>query len=267
MSEALEIRRMKDLIKTIMRKKGRTYEELAKVLKVSPTTVKRVLNKDDLTLQRLHEILAWLGLTFAEVATLSEQGGKEGMKQYSTEQEQFLAKNLDYLCIWEGLVNGMSPEQLAKKYRLNAKSLQKYLFTLDKHDLIELLSNGRVRTKPMMAWRKNGPVRTQLSDRLAKVVNDLINQGMRFGRDYPRFGFRAVVDAPMRRKTYEQLQQELDEIVTKYLNISATEKALEAREDLINVTFVHVAANIDAAELYLDRPRNFEDTLQVEERV
>jgi len=65
--DRVEVARVLDTIKRIMKNRGFQYSDLSKSMGVSLTTVKRLLTKDDISVQRICEIADWLGFSFQEL--------------------------------------------------------------------------------------------------------------------------------------------------------------------------------------------------------
>src|SRR5688572_12098539 len=60
-------------LKRLMRSRGRTYAEAAAVLELSEASVKRLLSRSELSLERLERLCDWLGVEIADVVTLSAE--------------------------------------------------------------------------------------------------------------------------------------------------------------------------------------------------
>src|SRR5947207_2958696 len=106
MSESTEIRRLKELLKALIHKKGYKYEDLARVLDVSLTTVKRLLNNGELSLERFYQILDWLGVSLSELASLNGDGGRERFPEFTDAQEHFLVENSDCAVVLDDIMSG-----------------------------------------------------------------------------------------------------------------------------------------------------------------
>lgn len=137
--------KIKQALKDLLKKKGLTYEELANELECSVPTIKRILGPEELTLTRLLEIADVLKITLAELDDLTSDLSTRDEK-FSPEQEQFLAKNPAYLAYLMKLFSGETPKEIAQKNDLNARSTDKYLIALEKHELIRV--TGKLKVKP-----------------------------------------------------------------------------------------------------------------------
>ncbi len=260
MTEQTEVRRTKEAIKSVMKRKGYKYEDLAKTLGVTVTTVKRFLNKDDLSVHRLFTILEWLGLSLEQLGKLSEQYRKEQYERYSEEQEEFLVDHPDHHHILYELMDGLTAEQLQRKFNLSTKSIERYLMDLDHHNFIELHANNRVRllNKGTIAFRDGGTLQIKTSTRRDKVFHEFFLEAATRRDDDPTYCREAVLQFLMRKETFEQLRIESRALLKKYHEVSIIEKALEPRENLLSVLYLSLVANVEARMKLFGMPKNFD---------
>jgi len=130
MSETIEVHKMKRVVKSIMKKQGYQYKDLAKALNLSTATINRILNKDDVTLERFYQILEWLGLSFFDVAEISKDL-KGKVSEHTAEQEEFLGNHPQHLLIYEYIRDGgYSADQIVKRYGLSQVTMNHYLQNL-----------------------------------------------------------------------------------------------------------------------------------------
>ncbi|KYG64859.1 hypothetical protein AZI86_11695 [Bdellovibrio bacteriovorus] len=135
---------IKTVIKDLLKKKKLTYENVAEELECSVPTVKRILGPEELSLPRLLQLCELLDVTFGEIETLIHIK-KDDQEEFTLPQQEFLAKNSSYLAYFIALYS-FTPEQIAEKYKLNARSTDKYLLQLEKLELIKV--TGKLRVKP-----------------------------------------------------------------------------------------------------------------------
>ena len=142
-------------------------------------TINRVLNKEDLTVQRLYSILGVLGLSLLDLAEIASKMRGQ-VTEHSFEQEEYLAKHPRHLCIFEYIRDGgYSFEQIKQKYGLTQKSLEKYLQDLKEQNLVELYADGRA--KPLInhiRWRRGGALRRIYGPRMAKFFHEVTHRAI-----------------------------------------------------------------------------------------
>lgn len=144
MQSQLVQKKIKLALKDYLRKQKYTYSDVAQVWKCSIPTVKRQLGTEELAFGRLLEILEWLGLTLAEIEKMAESDRLEAPR-FSQKQIEFLAKDQKALEFLLKLYAELTPEQIAKKYQIPAREMEKILILLEKHDLIRVSGGGVVR--------------------------------------------------------------------------------------------------------------------------
>ncbi len=121
---------------------------MAKVWQCSLPTVKRQLGNEELPVSRLLSLLEWLDLSLSDLQRLSEADSLTAPR-YSARQIEFLSKNLREFGFLMKLYERMTPAQIAKKYKIDASTLERILIQLEKFDLIRVTSTGQV--KPAFA--------------------------------------------------------------------------------------------------------------------
>ncbi|NUN05643.1 MAG: helix-turn-helix transcriptional regulator [Bdellovibrio sp.] len=134
---------IKTVLKDLLRKKKMTYEMVAAELSCSVPTVKRILGPEELSLSRLLEFCELLNVTLSDIEMLTK-ASQNKVENFSEAQEAFLAKNGHFLTYLMKLYE-MTPEQIAEKYSLSARSSDKYLLTLEKMELIIVNAKQKVR--------------------------------------------------------------------------------------------------------------------------
>ncbi len=259
MTESAEIQQMKITLKTVMKRKKLKYEDLAKALDCSVTTIKRILNKDDLSLRRLGQILEWLGISFQELVTLAEDTSRDTYTTYSEEQSQFLFDNLEHACILDDLQCGITAEEIADRFNLSKKSMQKYLLDLDKMNLIEYHPGGRVKllARGSFRMRRGTKFLKKISENALRVASQLSLHGID-GHFSPRVYRMYITKIRMRQKSFEKLKEDVLQLFLRYQSLSNMEHATESSKNLIPVFFQYVVAHYDAAEDIYELPRNFD---------
>jgi len=137
--------RLKVAIKGLVKKKGLTYKDIAKLLDCSTPTVKRILGREELSLNRLLELCEILDVSLAELEELSKEESLQ-KEEFSPEQQKFLVQNRSYFAYLMELFDGKNPQEIQKNHGLRPLSTQRYLLGLEKQDLIKV--SGSLKVKP-----------------------------------------------------------------------------------------------------------------------
>lgn len=152
----------KKLLKTlreVLKAKNFTYAMLAKKLNVSEVTVKRIFSTQNCNLQSIFKICDLIGISFFDLAALSNQE-QELDYVLTTEQEKFFAANPAYFGILRSLHRGVSPDSLAKQWGLTSQRLFQILRKLEKLNLLEVHPRNQIRMKIVgnIRFQHQGPL-------------------------------------------------------------------------------------------------------------
>ena len=115
-------REIVEALKKVLKARGMTYADLARALRVSTPTVKRLFSQRTFTLQRLEEILKVIELDFYELARLSH-GRRSGPVELSLEQEAALAKDARLFSVFWLICNEWRFEEIVAEFRIGAAQI------------------------------------------------------------------------------------------------------------------------------------------------
>lgn len=176
MDAQLAQNKIKLALKQLLKKQNHTYADVAKVWACSLPTVKRQLGPEELPLSRLLILLEWLNLSLTDLQKLAESDSLEAPK-FTAKQSDYLAKNPREFSFLMKLYEELTPDQIAKKYKLTAATLAKILLQLEKHDLIRVGAGGKVKPVYEQTPGVDGP--------LAQVhMRRIIDRGAQFQKNY-----------------------------------------------------------------------------------
>jgi transcriptional regulator with XRE-family HTH domain len=155
-----EAERMIEALKRVLKSKGVTYGDLARALKVSEPTVKRVFSERSFTLYRLEQICETVGISLGQLAKLADSSSSAEAVVLTEGQEKALASDPRLFAFFHLLANGQSPEQIARGYRVSEPEKLKFLSRLSRLGLIELLPGKGVRLlfNRHFRWSASGPL-------------------------------------------------------------------------------------------------------------
>lgn len=139
--KTIEIKRS---LKQLLKNRKLKYSDLALHLGCSIPTIKRMLSSEEISLSRLLQICDFLDVNLTDLESMAKSGKQEVYK-FTEKQEIFLVGHKNYFAFLVEIYNGSSPEQIAKKYQLTDRSLQKYLLGLEKYDLIKVSGKNKIR--------------------------------------------------------------------------------------------------------------------------
>lgn len=227
---------LKETLKALMKRQGRTYADLAAHLGVSLPTVKRALGSEEMPLSRLLEVCAWLDVSLSDLEALAHLEAQKTRASFTLEQEEFLAANPGYLSYLAQLHDGDSPAKIAKNFQLTARSTELYLLRLERLELLHRDGKGRVRLahRDFPMYQKTGPlIRTQYRDLLDRASGFFQRQLSRKLSD-PRLQDSATLRQMMIRlsaKTIRQWSEKQEELLRELRQQAALEEKAEMLED------------------------------------
>jgi DNA-binding Xre family transcriptional regulator len=148
-----------DVVKKTLRHRGLTYVDVAKGLKLSESSVKRMFAQRHLSLNRLEQICALMHLEIADLLELTRSA--EGrITELSEEQERELVSEPRLLLVGTLALSHWTAGKMLETYRFSETELVALLARLDRLRIIDLLPGNRikVRLQRNFNWRKGGPI-------------------------------------------------------------------------------------------------------------
>jgi len=152
--------RFVEALKRSLRARGLTYGALARELRLSEASVKRMFSRGTFTLSRIEQILAVLDLELDEVARMS-RGAEAQARELSLEQEAALARDERLLSVFWLLQNDWRFAEIVEAFAISRAELTAACARLEKLALIDWRPGDRVRLKVAkdFTWRAGGPVK------------------------------------------------------------------------------------------------------------
>jgi transcriptional regulator with XRE-family HTH domain len=152
--------------KRLLKAQGLTYRDVARALKLSEASVKRVFANSSFTVERLGQVAHLVGFTLAELLAESVSEVPK-LRVLTTEQEAKVVADEKLLLVAVCALNRWTVAEIISLYRLTRAECLKHLLVLDRMGLIELLPGDRIR--PRVArdfdWLPDGPIRRYFMDR------------------------------------------------------------------------------------------------------
>ncbi|RXZ42446.1 helix-turn-helix domain-containing protein [Crenobacter cavernae] len=142
-----------------MKQAGLSYADVARALRLSEASVKRLFSSQRFTLQRLEQVAALAGLDLAELVRLAG-AERAPLSRLSPEQESALVAGVPRLLVAVCVLNHWAPAEIRRVYRIDEAECLGHLLALERLGLIELLPGDRVRRRLArdFAWLTDGPI-------------------------------------------------------------------------------------------------------------
>jgi transcriptional regulator with XRE-family HTH domain len=156
-----QVQRFATVLKQLLRARGLRYAELGHRLGVSPSTVKRWLAGNRMTLDVADDLCRLAGLSFEEVVALSNRDHDGRQARLSLEQETELARDYRLALVFYLLLNGWGPQEIQGEFDIPETVMVGHLTRLDRLRVLDLLPGNRVRllVRADLDWRRDGPLR------------------------------------------------------------------------------------------------------------
>ena len=148
-----------EALKRALKAKKLTYAHVARELKMSEASVKRMFASHHFTLKRFEQICTFAGLGLTELAR-EVDSEKNYISHLTLEQEREVVGNARLFLIAVCALNHMTLEQILTTYDIPKADCIQLLLKLDKIKFLELMPNNRIRLKVSsnFAWLPNGPI-------------------------------------------------------------------------------------------------------------
>jgi transcriptional regulator with XRE-family HTH domain len=208
-----------ETLKTELRRRGFTYQDLVGVLDLSHASIKRLFADRAFTLERLEAVCRFLGMDMAELFRLAEKKQAK-LARLTVEQEQMLVGDTKLLCLAHALLNRWTLEEVLTTYAITEHEAVRLLAKLDKLKIIELLPGNRYKllVARNFQWLPNGPIQLFFEKQLqADFFNASFNQsGER----------RVFISAMLARGSIEKLERILTKAADAINELHVADEAL-----------------------------------------
>lgn len=195
-------------LKRSLKAKNILYRDLAKALNLSESSVKRILSSKSLSLDRLEEICRVADISFSEIVRSANLEEANQMQYLTEQQEEVLAENSRLLHYYMMLHEGKTPQKIEKEYQITNSEAKKFLFLLDRLNLIELHPRDKVKFKRhgFVRFRRDGPVGKAL---FSQTKASYLSYDFK-AEDYLRFTFMRVSPS-----TLAKFKAKLDKMIVE----------------------------------------------------
>ena len=159
-------------LKKQLKAQGMTYRDVARALKLSEPSVKRLFASRRFSVERLVQICNLLGFTLAELSK-EALAGQTRLSTLTEKQEREVVSDPKLLLIAVCALNHWTLEEIVELYNVGVPECIKYLLQLDRLRIIDLLPGNRIRLNVArdFDWLPSGPIRQYFK---SKGVDDFL---------------------------------------------------------------------------------------------
>jgi DNA-binding Xre family transcriptional regulator len=219
-----ETGRIVSSLKRIMKSRGVTYAQLAREIRLSEPSIKRILSRATLTLHRLEQICGALEVSVHDVTRLAAEQSADTAELLSLEQETALAGDANLFACFYLLANGRTAREIGSALRVDERQVRRWLVKLHSLRLVELRSGLRARSRmgSAIAWRNNGPVR-RLYEK--QVREEFLNSSFTAAGEAQHFRSAELSDASCR-----VFLRKLERLAAEFRDLAELDRSLPSRD-------------------------------------
>src|SRR5580704_12584798 len=213
-------------LKAIMKSRQITYRDLARHIRLSEASVKRIFSRGTLTLTRLDEICQALEVSLSEVVRLGSQQSADTPEPLTLEQENALAADPNLLACFYLLANGRTGRDVSAQLGVDERTVRRWMVRLDALRLIELRSKLRARTRAasVIAWRPDGPLRRLYESQIRQEFLQAT-----FARSGEALHF---LSAELSDASYKVLLRKLERMAGEFRDLAELDRTVPTRDKL-----------------------------------
>jgi len=209
--------------KRTLRMRGLSYRDLAKLIGLSESGVKKIFTGDDCSFFRLTQIAQALDLRISDVLTSVDQSEFRSAHFTEAQQGYFLRHRDAFNFYFKLVILRENLPDIQEELKLTRAATFKYLRKFDELDMIRLMPGDKIKLPPMSLIRDfgSGPLLRQLYQEwgVTMVKNFADPQFQASGR----FIIRCL---RMKEETYQDLLAQLRDLEKEFLRRSVREMSM-----------------------------------------
>jgi DNA-binding Xre family transcriptional regulator len=209
-----------DTLKKGLHQRGLTYAHVARTLRLSESSVKRLFSQKDLSLERVEQICRLMKIELTDLLELMH-AAEARIAELTEEQEKVLVNEPKLLLVGILAISFWTFADILKTFRISKTDLVRLLVRLDRMRVIDLLPDNviKVRLARNFAWRKDGPIQRFFEERIQQQF---------FETTFSRPGeLRIVTFGALSRRSNELLQQRLRKLAEEFDSLVQEDKSLD----------------------------------------
>ena len=155
-----------DALKRTLKARKMTYGQVAKALRVSEASVKRMFSRNHFTLERLDRICELANTSLTELAREVDSAASH-VAQLTPEQEKEIVRDRKLFLVAVCVLNQLTLEQIVDTYTVSKTECIQLLLKLDRIKFLELLPNNQIKllVARTFSWRPDGPIHEYFKSR------------------------------------------------------------------------------------------------------
>ena len=211
-----------DGLRMHLKARGMTYADVARALKISEATVKRIFATKRCTLERLDSICDLVQVDLAELARGAPRDDKL-ISRLTPQQEQELMAEPALLLVAICAIQQMRVDEIVDLYTLDEAQCIKLLLKLERIGILEVHENNRIRLRlaRTFAWIPDGPIMRYAKSQCADFFNYSFSGSGQIMR---------MITVRITRDAREALVKRLEEVAREYNDQHSADARLPLEE-------------------------------------
>jgi predicted transcriptional regulator len=212
-----------DVLKRELRSRGITYARVARELRLSEASVKRMFSRRNFSLKRLDQVCELANSELSDIARALHQE-EDLISRLTHEQEQEIVSHPKLFLVAVCVLNHVGFEQIVATYDISRPELIQLLARLDRLGFIRLLPNNRIRLLVSLdfSWLPDGPIQRFFSQ---QAHNEYF--GSRFDRPDE---YMVVVNGMLSRASSAAIVTRLKRIAREFSELNNQDARLPLAE-------------------------------------
>ncbi len=230
-----------DGLKSVLKRRKVSYIEVASVLNLSESSVKRLFNAKDGQFSKVEALCEWLGITIADLISIHENKNEETYTLTSKQEALFMKYPGAFQFYIELIEYELTADEIKESYLLNDSSVTFYLNRLEEVGLIEVHPGNVV--KDAIGQEVGISPTGELSKKLLKTSMDgiyditLKMMGENGDRVLGKKGTVMTGELLFSVTSAAEIYKEYEELNQKLAHVSARDCRLYPHKELIPHTY------------------------------
>lgn len=224
-------------LRVILKARKITYRALASKIGLSESAMKKILTGSDCSYVRINQICDALGLTLSDVLASYNERSPMVFSLNGEQEKYFEANPVAFLFYWRLTHERLSLEAASSHLRFTSSETKRYLFDLDRLNLIMLGKGNRIRIPSIkfVDWKITPGFITKLATCWSQ---QLVDDSLTPSRD-SQFIIKYY---QLTTQSFEKLQSALDSIAEQFARRTVREMISTDRKKLLDVRMVSAVA-------------------------
>jgi DNA-binding Xre family transcriptional regulator len=216
--------RIMSSLKRIMKSRQITYAELGRRIQLSEASMKRIFSRATLSLGRLEQICQALDVSIQEVVRLAGEQTTDAAELLTLEQETALAADPNLLACFYLIANGRTGREIGSELGADERAVRRLMVRLDALRLVEMRSKlrARARVAPVLAWRKDGPLRRRYEK---QIRQEFLQSSFSGSGEALHF-----LSAELCQASFSVLLRRIERLAAEFRDVAELDRTLPSKE-------------------------------------